>query len=420
VSTLARPSVEIVVAQHAEDAASLRETRSVLLRAQHIKLHRLRRLDDRLAAALDGVAVAAGRGRELCWAALDRPTPGGVFAATVNAIESRDNDSLTKLMAIAQSLPEVRRGLVSAFGWVSPTALRGITAPLLQSADAFWREVGLSACSLHGVDPGAVLASELSGGKRSARALRVAAQLGRIDLLPAVLACLRAPEPEVEMAAAHTGVLLGDRGMALEALANIAQTPHPNRTEAIHLLLKVFDADGAHALLKALAQDPGQLRVLVRATGIAGDPHHVPWLIKQMGEPKLARLAGESFSLITGIDLADNDLDQAPPQHSAFGPTDNPADANVALDEDSDLPWPDPTKVLDWWQTHGASYKPGTRHFVGAPPSVSHALTVLNTGRQRQRMAAAEYLSLIRAGTRLFNTAAPAWRQERLLAQMSA
>jgi len=43
---------------------------------------------------------------------------------------------------------------------------------------------------------------------------------------------------------------------------------------------------------------------------------------------------------------------------------------------------------------------------------------VLRTGFQRQRTAAAEWLCLLQPGTPLFNTAAPAWRQQRGLTQM--
>jgi hypothetical protein len=45
---------------------------------------------------------------------------------------------------------------------------------------------------------------------------------------------------------------------------------------------------------------------------------------------------------------------------------------------------------------------------------------LLKNGFQRQRMAAAIYLCLLKPGTPLFNCAAPAWRQQRLLAQMLA
>ena len=42
---------------------------------------------------------------------------------------------------------------------------------------------------------------------------------------------------------------------------------------------------------------------------IDGDPAHVPWLIDQMHQEKLARIAGEAFSMITGVDIDLLDLD---------------------------------------------------------------------------------------------------------------
>jgi hypothetical protein len=56
---------------------------------------------------------------------------------------------------------------------------------------------------------------------------------------------------------------------------------------------------------------------------------------------------------------------------------------------------------------------------MGKPPTWEHCLDVLKNGFQRQRIAAAEYLCLLRSGTPLFNTSAPAWRQKRLLDKMS-
>ena len=87
VQAISRHPVAIVVQQHAEESAILRNTRSVLAVAPHVKLHQLRRLDDRVAAHLDGLAVAGDFGWELCEAALERPGAGEVFAAAVRAIE---------------------------------------------------------------------------------------------------------------------------------------------------------------------------------------------------------------------------------------------------------------------------------------------------------------------------------------------
>jgi hypothetical protein len=55
---------------------------------------------------------------------------------------------------------------------------------------------------------------------------------------------------------------------------------------------------------------------------------------------------------------------------------------------------------------------------MGQPVTKEHCIHVLKTGYQRQRILAAQYLCLLERGTPLFNTSAPAWRQQRLLAKM--
>src|SRR4029077_2114292 len=117
---------------------------------------------------------------------------------------------------------------------------------------------------------------------------------------------------------------------------------NPPNLAALRVALKLVLPKRAQAMLASLAKDPAQIRTVIHAIAIAGDPHYVPWLVAQMEDLKLARLAGEAFSLITGLDLAYLDLDRKPPEGVDFGPNDNPDDANVAMDEDDGLPWPDP------------------------------------------------------------------------------
>lgn len=122
--------------------------------------------------------------------------------------------------------------------------------------------------------------------------------------------------------------------------------------------------------------------------------------------------------MITGADLAWLDLDRKPPAGVDFGPNDDPEDDNVAMDEDDGLPWPDPDKVQAWWQAQQHRFPADQRFFIGEPPSPAHALKVLRDGFQRQRIAAAQWACLLTPGTRLFPTAAPAWRQQRWLKEM--
>jgi uncharacterized protein (TIGR02270 family) len=418
--TATRSPVQVVVLQHLENAVSQRNLRTAQVRAPHVKLHHLRRLDDRLAASLDGLALAGDSGRALCLEALRTPARGSVFTAAIGAIASQDSSLLNRLLATAETLPEARAGLMSAFGWVSSQSLRGITKALLDSNHPFHRSVGLNSCAMHLVNPGTKLSEAIADPDVESSVVALAGRLARLDLLPASLSAMRASEPELQFKAARGGLFLGDRQTAVHTVSNLAQKPGPTQTAALVLVLKVLEPADTHALLRSLAQDPGQDRSLIRGAGAAGDPYYIPWLIKQMANIRLARLAGESFSMITGLDLAYLDLDARPPEGAVFGPNDDPADADVAMDEDDSLPWPDVEKISSWWQSNGSRFQPGTRYFVGEPPSVVHCISVLKNGFQRHRIAAAEYLCLLQPGTPLFNVAAPAWRQQRLLAQMGA
>ena len=87
-TTLTRQPIPVVVQQHAEESAILRHIPAVLVRAPHVELHRLRRLDDRIEAHLDGLSVAGDYGTKLCTQALERPGAGEVFAATIRALRN--------------------------------------------------------------------------------------------------------------------------------------------------------------------------------------------------------------------------------------------------------------------------------------------------------------------------------------------
>jgi uncharacterized protein (TIGR02270 family) len=416
-------AIPVLVQQHSDDAVMFSIVRTSLLSVAHVKLHQLGRLDDRLAAHLDGLAVAGQYGSKLAAVALERPGRGEAFTVAVRAIEDRDALCLDKVLAIAETVPESLSGMISAFGWVTTASLRGITKAFLESQSPLRRQVGLAACGMHQVDPGAMVVGAAMRDEEAAvraRALRVAADLGVVDHLPACIDALADEDPDCAYQAACAGVLLGDRGASVSALHSIVLAPSPWRSRALGLLLKLQSSADAHATLKTLAQDPASIRLLIQGIGTAGDPHYVPWLIQQMQDLKLSRLAGESFSYITGLDLAYLDLERKPPEGVDFGPNDDPNDDNVAMDEDDGLPWPDVDKISAWWQAHGQRFAPGTRYFMGEPPSTAHCLDLLKNGYQRQRMAAAIYLCLLKPGTPLFNCAAPAWRQQRLLAQMVA
>lgn len=438
----ARAVVGTVLDQHVEDAALLRNTRSVLVRAGHVRLAQLARLDERIAAHLDGIAVAGAEGRRRCLAALESPTPGAVFVATVLAIDSGDAPALQRLLSLGAALEPVRGGLASAFGWVAPMSLKGIVRSLLEADEPLWRALGITASAMHRADLGADLLQGLIEGPGDAlpatAALRAAVALGHGELGPACAARMRRAETaQLQGDAALAAVLLGQRGDALQALRTLAESaeqppPDPQQPAAqqaqrrqqaaTRLWLRLAGPDETAQTLGVLGSldAGGARRRLICAFGDAGDPQAIPWLIEQMRDDAHARIAGEAFSAITGVDLAQLDLDRQPPQSNAPLPEDDPEDENVSLDEDQGLSWPDADRVAGWWSQHGGRLHPGARYFMGEPPTPAHCLKVLGDGGQRQRAAAAEWLCLLQPGSALFGTAAPAWRQRIWLEQLKA
>ncbi|WP_229882813.1 TIGR02270 family protein [Pseudorhodoferax aquiterrae] len=409
---LSRLPIPAIVQQHADEAAHLRHVRSVLVRAPHVRLLQLGRLDERLDAHLDGLAVAGAEGLARAQVALEQCGCGEVFTAFAAALQARDADLQQRVLALAPAVPEAWRGIVSALGWSSAPLLREPVRMLLAAAPPWQRALGLEACRLHGVDPGPALAPALRADDPVLRlsALRTAAALGRTELLPLVLAALDAPP--LAGAAARSACLLGDRGTALRALERAAFATPAACDPLRPLAVQALPPEQARAQLRELM--PAAPREAVRAIGWLGDARLVPWLIERMEDVALARVAGEAFSTITGADLVALELEQPPPADLQTGPSDDPDDEDVALDDDENLPWPDPARVQRWWQARAGAFA-APRCFVGAAPTPAHLGQVLRTGTQRQRALAAQLLVLLQPGQAGFNVAAPTWRQRRLL-----
>ena len=121
----------------------------------------------------------------------------------------------------------------------------------------------------------------------------------------------------------------------------------------------------------------------------------------RMEEPVLARVAGESFAMITGADLSHDDLERdAPPAEATPTPDGEPADDVPAHDPDEHLPWPDAALVRAWWNREGRRFARGTRHLRGRPIGAAACKAAWQEGQQRQRRAAAYELKLMEAPRR--------------------
>ncbi|SUS04717.1 conserved hypothetical protein [uncultured Defluviicoccus sp.] len=404
-----------IVGQHAEEAAFLWLLRAAAVRAPHYRLKDLAKLDKRVEAHVDGLRVAGEAGWELAIEQLKFEEAGELFAASVLALESRAWARIDLVIDLAARVPDTAPGLFSALGWVERAHLHGTVKELLDSDDPFRRRLGLTACALHRVDPGARLQAAIDDPEPalSARALKAAGEFGRNDLREAVHEHLTDDDPGCRFSAAWAAVLLGDRGQGLAQLFTIAaDLASPWQAPALQLAARLLTSPAAQAWFRDLSAAPAWLRLLITAIGVHGDASYVPWLIERMQTPELARLAGEAFSMITGADLAYDDLETDRPEGFESGPSENAQDEDVALDPDVDLSWPAPELIARWWQAHAARFADPQRYLCGQPVTEAHCRDVLSAGFQRQRRAAALELALMRADRPLFECRAPAFRQQ--------
>lgn len=414
-----RPLVnEHVIDQCVDDTPSLWERHRDAVTQPHYKLKHLHYLDQRLEAHLQALRTFGSA----AWAACDREysldDSSHVFTMTAFALFTDDMERLRRLYAVCQSLPAAQRGMTAAFGWASGEYLRGVVRQLLASSSAVARRIGIAACAIHRVEPGAALnkALEDPDPRLRARALRAAGQLGQIDLRPLCVRAAAEEDPAVAFSAAWAAVLLGAESGPLDRLRQFSLAPGPFQDLARPLTLQALPLAAAAGLLRELTNTGAAVRTVLQGSGLVGDAAYIPWLIHYMQRPETARAAGEAFSLITGADITYLDLDRTAPEGLESGPNDDPADASVAPDPDENLPWPDPGLIETWWSARSHRFQAGTRYFMGEPLNRENCLRVLRVGYQRQRIAAATYLSLLNPGTSLFEWRAPAHRQQRLLA----
>lgn len=413
-------SISLVLSQHAEEAAFHWLLRDRAVRAPHYDLKDLAKLDDRLEAHLDGLRIAGPAGWDIVREELGWEEPGEVFVAAYLAFESGDADRIGAALEVGEKSAELARGVISALGWLSSERAASYLETLIEADDPMRRRMGVGSYAVRRHDPGAILVELLAGEDLlpRTRGLKAVGELGRTDLMPQCQRHYDEEDDEARFWAAWSGALLGDR-QAVTPLSELATQGSRRAERAADMAARCMPSSQAVAWSRKLSESDDHQRVAIRIAGAAGDPALVPWLLEMMETDDLARPAGEAFTWITGLDLAYEDLDGEWPEDFEAGPTESPADEDVQMDPDEDLPWPDPELVRAWWQEHQERFPPGTRHLGGAPIDSGTLGGVFRDGRQRLRNAAALEFALQEPTRALFETRAPGPRQELALAPRS-
>jgi uncharacterized protein (TIGR02270 family) len=403
-----------ILREHADEAATLWSLRQVTAGRAHMHLSDLREQDERIEAHLDGLRLAGADGWQVATAAAaEAPGAGAVFVLAALACEVENPD--VRRAAVAEALladPGSVDGAVAGFTWVITPRTAATSDGWWQRTEAVLRQVALGIAVASVRDPGERLNAACGDADAAlrGRALRAAGQLGRRDLRDRCRTALGDVDPACQGWAACSLALLDTE------VANAVRTQANRAADALaaHLIdiaARRLPRATVMEWLNAEAKKPATLRRAVQMAGVHGDTLVMPWLLLQLQVPAVARYAGHQFSLITGIDLEESGLTAAPPAGFHAGPSDDPADPEVAPDVDEYLPWPDAAKVAAWWKQHEAEFPAGVRRLLGCPLGSDHLDVVLRSGTQPQRAAAAIEQIVLSPGRPLFDVLAPAERQ---------
>lgn len=394
----------IVVRQHVEEVATRWWRRTpAYITGGRIRFPELAAFDETIDAHLDGVVEAGKMGFDAAEAMLGSESPdaaGDTFAALALALLADDKDGFVQLVQKTHTTQGFPAALNGALGWIDTPAVGMLIEGQQAQLNPVYADAALAHCHTHGFTGGDSLRSALAANdpKTIARAFRTAGECGRLDLLPVIktwLAENRKPDMASDYCAAWASVLLGQSDRAIDTLAAIGMQPHPFRIEAVTLLCIALPDKQLRDYLQKLLESPEGLPLTIKAAGWSGNVEYVPWLIGQMGDEAIARLAGESLRLITGFDY---DAPGATVASSSSPPDEKPGEKDIPM---SEYPVPNKEYVSDWWQKHQKDFTGAPRLLLGRPTTLDWLDDILAEGEQAHRELAALHRVIQQPGSLL-------------------
>ncbi|MDP3195608.1 HEAT repeat domain-containing protein [Tabrizicola sp.] len=365
-------------------------------------------LECRLAGHLDALVMGREAGVDLALETLAVAVEyGEVFTAFHLCLHARPDSSLASIAPPEVLSWDQVAALGAAAAWCAPELMAKRMRDWIGGPDPMATWIALDVCGLRRVDPKGHLKPLLShrDARVAGRAMQLAAELGRADLTPDLVQMAETPDPTLRFWAAWSAALLGDRRAAPAILGALVTPATPARQARMvaELLPLILDDRATRAAIARLMADRHTERWGIVATGAFGATDTLDWLLRQMDEPLLSRVAGAAFCRITGARLSADSLELA-----EF--PDDPEDPVVAacpLESfmEAKLYWPDPEKLIHWLAPHRRSLATGTRHILGLPAwTIQPPIETTATYQMDQRAVALEL------ATRAPDAPLPNWR----------
>lgn len=389
-----------IMEEHLEEAGYLWSQWEAALDAPDYTLDDVAGIEERLFAHVDGLLVGGAPVAErMLLPALEDDDPERVFAAAYTLLSSGVVELAAAVVdtlseADDDRLPPIRRALE-----LGP--LEGLELPLRDLAAEGRppiRAAALDVLTFHQLEAG----GPLSGFLDSDDPLFLSAGL-RASGLPAartapeqIVRAMDHVDPGVRDAALDAGLMRG-LAEAMNRCRDLAAAGNPGCGHALLLLALVGDA-GDHRLVEGCLELPALRDEALFALGYTGTHESATRCLDAMDtdDEKQARLAGEAFCLITGLDLEAEGL--VVPERRSLTDTDKDEEEDLedlsSLPPESFLPSPDATGVRAWWRKGRQEIEPEVRYLVGKPVDQMWLLEAMRVLPMRQRRPLALEVSL--------------------------
>lgn len=399
-----------VVAEHLDEAAFLYTQWEQALVSPLYKLEEVRdRVELRMLAHLDGLVVGGGLVKErLLLPALREGGQGLVFtAATALLLQASAQADEAVLQALREAQPpqlaELQRALQL---FPSPQRQATLRQLLWEGAPAV-RAAAARVLGFQQVDLGPALSTLLASGDKEAR--RAALYCLRYrpcpDGAPAIRQALAAADGEIATAGLLAAAVTGLRE-ALDAGRFMVRNQHP-ALPAAALLLGLLGNEADRELLLSGVARPEHATALIFALGLGGNVQTADACVQWLHTAALAKVAGEAFVVITGVD-PDREKLLAPVVDDPKQDPDAP-EFQAERTPEADLALLDADAVAGWWSTHRSQFSASERLFRGKPIERQDPrawLAALEQANMRQRHPLALALASVSQGRQLVQTLA--------------
>jgi len=405
-------SIHNVVFQHAENVCALWHQRDTAVEEPHYSFSDLENLDKRVEHNLQGLRIAGQDGLEAVTELHGGGDPGAIFARAVLLLEQDKFELFLELVNSVAAEPNGLHEMCVALAWIDSRHLSNVAKRLLESEQAEHKILGLYACDAHARTPGSHLKQALLHDDEKVRemACHVCANRCVVELIP-VLLSLKESNPSNRFANARALAFLGEHDNALQILKPQLLAESNVSWKSLELAMCISGSEEGRRLLKQLNGLPDRSRDVIRGFGALGDPRALAWIADKLNQPDSARIAGFAISFITGVDLAEAELENLhEPEGYVDSLNDDPASNEVAMDEDENLPWPNPENLTFWCQ-HQTHLQSGKLYLSGMEKNATSLNSILQTGLQRHRNAASLSLAVTAAAEPYRNTRLPSMRQ---------